>query len=64
MKTLDQRFKIVVKELLNANQMNYSEELFQELTENITVGYHPNNTWECAVNQIQERIEFLSTKVA
>jgi hypothetical protein len=64
MKTLEQRFKIVVKELLKETPMVYSEELFQELTNGIAVGYHPSNTWENAVDQIQERIYCLTSKVA
>ena len=64
MYSLDTRFKKFVTELAEKNNMEYSTELKEQLVQGITMGYHPDNTWENAEKIMIARIEQIKQSVA
>lgn len=57
MQTLDQRLQKAVKEICKNNGLDYSHELFLKLTEDVVVGYSPENTWDNAVKKMNKKLQ-------
>lgn len=59
MYTLDKRFEMYVQDLAKKEGITYSEELKETLTAGISLGYHPEHTWENATKLINKRFHSL-----
>lgn len=63
-KTLDERLMDLVVELCEKNNMMFSNQVYSEVTNGVSLGYSPNKTWDNAVIEIETRISKLKKEVA